>query len=133
MKREELTEVLCAAASHAGYTFHTGAAHRMNGTIRVYPAAWLEPPVLKSSEGRREGDVTYRVSLHLMALPSSADRESLWTGLEEDALSIARAAASNPAVRQVSNISCTPAGQSLTAHGEVSVTLACDVTMWYYI
>ena len=133
MKREELTDLLSAAAIGAGYTFHTGAAHRMNGTLRVYPAAWLEPPVLKSAEGRTEGDLTYRVTLHMMALPSSAAKEALWTGLEEDALAVAKAAAANPAVRQVSGIGCTPGEQSLTAHGEVSVTLTCDITMWYYI
>lgn len=105
----------------------------MNGSVRVYPAAWLEPPLLKSAEGRTEGDLTYRVTLHMMALPSLSAGEALWSGLEEDALSVARAAAANPAVRRVSNVSCTPAGQSLTAHGEVSVTLQCDITMWYYI
>ncbi len=133
MKREELTDVLRTAAADAGYAFHTGAAHRMNGSVRIYPAAWLEPLVLKSAKGRTEGDLTYRVTLHMMALPASAEREALWTGLEEDALAIARAAASNPAVRQAANIACTPAEQSLTTHGEVSVTLACDITMWYYI
>ncbi len=133
MKREELTAVIRTAATDAGYAFHTGAAHRMNGTIRVYPAAWLEPPVLKSAEGRAEGDLTYRVTMHLMALPSSAEKGTLWTWLEEDALAVMRAAAVNPSVRQVANIFCEPAEQSLTAHGEVSMTLVCDITMWFYI
>ncbi len=133
MKKEELTDILRAAATGAGYAFHTGAAHRMNGAIRVYPAAWLEPPVLKSAEGRMEGDLTYRVTLHMMALPASADKEALWTKLEEDALAVARAIASNPAVSRIADISYAPAEQSLTAHGEVSIALACDIAMWYYI
>lgn len=133
MKKEELTDILRAAATAAGYVFHTGAAHRMNGSVRVYPAAWLEPPALSSAEGRTEGDVTYRVTLHMMALPASADREALWDELVEDALALARAAAADRAVCKVSKISCTPSEQSLTAHGEVSVTLVCDITMWYYL
>lgn len=117
----------------SGYAFHTGPAHRINGEVRVYPAAWLEPPVLSSSEGRTEGDITYRTTLHLMALPATVEeRESLWTALEADAIAVSRRLMADSRVCEVSKISCIPAAQSLTAHGEVSVTLACDVKMWYY-
>jgi hypothetical protein len=33
----------------------------------------------------------------------------------------------------VSNLSMTPAKGTLTAHGEVSLAVGADVTMWYYL
>lgn len=174
---------MCAAATAAGYAFHTGLPHRINSTVRTYPAAWLEPPVLRSVAGRTEGSVTYRTVIRLMALPGSppyvptpapersspatglddtrlsdaestrtqaagspfssaakgstpqqaaATKETLWAQLETAALGMARAVAADPAVQQIENISCIPAEGSLTAHGEISATLTCDITLWYY-
>jgi hypothetical protein len=131
MKREKLTELLRAAAETAGYAFYSGPQHRMNGRIRNYPAAWLRLPELKSQSGRKEGEITYRTTLHLLALPSSVEKEEVWNRLESDALTIAGIIAAADAVCRVDNISCTPAECSLTAHGECSATLVCDVTLWY--
>jgi hypothetical protein len=133
MKKEKLTDVLRAAATSAGYAFHTGLAHRMNGSVRVYPAVWLEQPVLKSIAGRTEGEATYRTTIHVMSLPSATGKEAVWARLEQDALAIVRSATADDAVCRTGSISCTPAEGSLTVHGECSVTLMCDITLWYYI
>lgn len=152
MKREELIRLVGAAATALGYTFHTGEGHLAGGTVRSYPAVWLIPPVVGSHSGRREGETTMRLVLHLMALPFAAPApgaatgttpaattsgaaapETSWQILQRDALQIARSLAEDPAVCSVEGISCTPARQSLTSHGESSVTLTCDVTMWYYL
>ena len=133
MKREELTGLVRTAAAGRGYAFHTGEEHEINGSVRVYPAAWLAPPAVVGHTGRREGETTFRVTLHLMALPQrDAEAEILWQALEKDALSIAIQIAESHAVCSVTNVSCTPARQSLTAHGETSVALSCDVVMWFY-
>ncbi len=133
MKREKLVEMVEAAARAEGYAFHTGEAQNLNGTVRVWPAAWLTPPVVKSRTGRTEGEVTYRIVLHLMALPSSPEHKTLWEKLERDALTIAGSIACRGEVCAVGGISVTPARGSLTAGGEVSVTLTAEITMWYYI
>ncbi len=132
MKREELTELVRAAAADLGYAFHTGQEHTMSGTVRVYPAAWLAPPAVRSHTGRGEGETTWRMTLHLMTLPTGGSTaDALWNRLEGDALSIAARLASSPAVCAVSNVGCVPARQSLTPHGETSVALTCDVAMWW--
>lgn len=133
MKREQLTELLRGAAEARGYVFHTGEAHLAGSTVRVYPAAWLTPPIVRSHTGRDEGETTWRVVLHLMTLPTgSCPAETVWQALEEDALQVARRIAASEAVCAVENTGCTPARKSLTVHGEISVALTCDVTMWYY-
>jgi hypothetical protein len=134
MKREQLTQLVKTAAETRDYAFHTGDEHLINSTLRTYPAAWLCPPVVKSKSGRTEGEVTWRVTLHLLTLPTgAATAENTWQELEKDALSLAADIALSPAVCSVSNVDCTPARGSLTVHGETSVALALDVTMWYIL
>jgi hypothetical protein len=67
-----------------------------------------------------------------MTLPTEPQAEALWQTLEDDALDIVRHMADSEGVCTVENTSCTPARESLTVHGEASVTLTCDVTIWYY-
>ncbi len=133
MKREKLLEIVSSAVAAESYAFHTGELQNLSGTVRLYPAVWLAPPVVKKSTGRNEGELTYRLSLHAMKLPTEAGLATeIWSALERDALSIAAEIASRPEVCSISGVSCTPASQSLTPHGEVSVELVCEVTLWYH-
>ncbi len=133
MKRELLTELVGSAALAEGYAFHTGEAHLVNGAVRVYPAAWLEPPAVRSHTGRSEGETVSRVTLHLMSLAAGdVPTESLWQTLEGDALAIVGRIAASPAVCEVKNVGCVPSRGSMTVHGETSVALTFDVTVWYY-
>lgn len=133
MKREVLTDILREACVAAGYAFYTGPVHRAGGEVRAYPAAWLEPPVMKSSEGRGEGTLTYRITLHLMALPQAGGQDGMMAALETDALAVTGMAGGDDRVCGVSAVSCVPAAQTLTAHGEMSVELSCEAVMWYYL
>lgn len=133
MKREQLTELIRGAVSGEGYDFHTGETHLAGGTIRAYPAAWLEPPVVIEHTGRNEGETTWRVSLHFMALPvENVSGETIWERLEADALAVTRRLADSQAVCSVDKTACIPARRSLTVHGEISVALTFDVTTWYH-
>ncbi len=133
MKRDKLIELVGSAAADLGYAFHAGEEHLAGGAVRIWPAAWLAPPVLREHTGRREGETLWRITLHLMSLPTDgAAAGALWETLERDALRIATSLASSPAVCAVSGVGCTPVRQSLTPHGETSVALVCDVKMWYY-
>lgn len=129
MKRELLTSIIARAAQNAGYAFHTGEMQTLSSTVRAYPAAWLAPPTVKKSTGRAEGEITYRTTIHLMSLPAK-DVEP-WIALERDALTIAADIALSDDVCSIAGVACSPARQSLTAHGENSLTLDCDVAMWY--
>lgn len=132
MKRENLIELIRSTASAEGYAFHTGETHLAGGTVRVYPAAWLEPPVVVGHTGRTEGETTWRVTLHLMALRAeNIPSETLWDRLEADALATVRRLVDSQAVTSVDKTTCTPARKALTVHGETSVTLSLDVTTWY--
>jgi hypothetical protein len=132
MKRDRLVELAGEAARTAGYAFHTGEEHLTGGTVRVYPAAWLAPPTVRSHTGREEGETRFRITLHLMALPTADEHsEAVWQRLEKDALGIASRMASSTEVCAVENVRCSPCRQSLTPHGETSATLECEITMWY--
>jgi len=128
-----LTGLVAAAATAAGYAFHTGEEHTAGATVREYPAAWLAPPALTGRTGRGEGDETWTLALHLMALPDAATAtEDVWRALEADAAAIVRTLADAPEVCSVERVGCKPRRQALTAHGECSITLGCEVTIWYY-
>ncbi len=132
MKRDRLIQLVRSAAAAEGYAFHTGEMHTVNGTLRAYPAAWLAPPVVKGHTGRTEGETTWRTVVHLMALPTGdATAETVWQILERDALEIAGSIASSPDVCAVGNVGCVPARKSLTVHGEVSVAMTLDISLWY--
>jgi hypothetical protein len=132
MKRDRLIEIVSAAAKAQGYAFHTGEEHLATSTVRVYPAVWLAPPTVKAHTGRAEGETTWRLTLHLMTLPTAAAQaEAVWQALERDALEIAGSIAMSDEVCAIANVGCTPARQSLTVHGETSVALSVDVTSWF--
>lgn len=137
MKRELLTSIVAAAASRAGYAFHTGEMQTLSSTVRKYPAAWLAPLTVKKSTGRAEGEITYRVALHLMSLPAAAVSAAVsgepWSAMERDALSMAADIALSDSVCSVAAVACSPARQSLTPHGENSLMLELDATLWYIL
>ena len=145
MKRQSLTTLTQQVAAANGYAFHSGPAHEIGATVRAYPAAWLEPPTVKKSTGRAEGEITYRTTLHLMTLPTATlsdlslsttpvDQDpntDPWAALETHAMSVAGQLASQNEVCAVTNLSITPARHSMSAHGEISVTMECDITLWF--
>jgi hypothetical protein len=131
MKRERLTQIVEQAANACGYSFHSGEAHKINSALRKMPAAWLMPPVVKSKTGRTECEVKYHIVMHLMAGGSGAG--DAWGGLERDAAKICSLMAAEVDVCSIANISFSPDCGSLSAHGEVSVTVEADVTVWYYL
>jgi hypothetical protein len=134
MKRDRLAALVEEAAEAGGYKSLTGEEHLVASTVRVWPAAWLVPPRVSAHTGRREGETTFALTIHLMTLPAgNTPSEVIWRTLETDALEIATSLAASPEVCAVENIRCTPARQSLTPHGETSLAMQADVTMWYYI
>lgn len=76
MLRETLTATIEKAAITEGYAFHTGFAYRINNGIAKFPAAWLLPVRIIAVEGRRDGYLTYQMTLYLMHLDKKPRPES---------------------------------------------------------
>ena len=125
MNRTHLEGVAEALAVQAGYSFHTGPEGDMGHTVRSYPAAWLAPLSLHTVEGRRHGQATYDMTLHLMhsgARLSPAERRAALARMENDALDIFSALSSDARVLCVDQLSVKPGTFVLTPHGEVAQT-----------
>lgn len=125
MNRTHLEGVAEALAVQAGYSFHTGPESDMGHTVRSYPAAWLAPLALNAVEGRRHGQATYDMKLHLMcsgARLSPAERRAALGRMEEHALGIFTALSADARVLSVAQLSVSPAAFTLTPHGEIAQT-----------
>lgn len=93
MLRETLTATIEKAAITEGYAFHTGFAYRINNGIAKFPAAWLLPVRIIAVEGRRDGYLTYQMTLYLMHLdkkPRPESREPAMGGAGDRSLTDSR-------------------------------------------
>ncbi|MDR2885838.1 MAG: hypothetical protein LBU95_03535 [Rikenellaceae bacterium] len=147
MTRKLLAQALQQTAHKLGYAFYSEFDHRMGETIIAYPTLWLSPPRIVAVEGRREGRIRYRITMHLMKLAQQARaagdgldfggqvagpdgaREQLWCALEAGAIEVCRGLADSRHVAAATLMDCAPAEFSLTNHGEVSICLKMDVDM----
>ena len=84
MNRKKLIQAIERIATADGYTFYSTDEREMPRAIRKYPLIWLSPPLFTSMEGRKQGKITYSLTLHAMQanvkLPS-AERERVWEQL----------------------------------------------------
>lgn len=130
MFRQQLSAALETAVREAGYAFYRGFEYRLNEKPLRFPAAWCAPPKMIRIDGRREGEATYRVTLHLMEKNLRYDetlKEQAWDRMERDALRIIRRAESCDEMFCAENIALTPAEFSLTVHGELSMKAEFDI------
>lgn len=124
---ERLAQIIEALAVRRGYAFYSGEDHTAGAVVRVYPAVWLSPPTVEGRSGRSEGTTTYGVTLHLMTLEPDS-----FASLQFHALALASEAAQSEQVLAIEDVKAQSAIQSLTAHGESSVTLTFRATLWFY-
>ena len=89
-----------------------------------FPALWMEPPVLTLVNGRKEGLITYHVTLHLLASGKKCtepEKESQWEKLEKQVLEWTQNLINHPEVFYIDKITCTPAEFTLTNQREISL------------
>ncbi len=132
MTRKKLTDAIAAVAERCGFAFQTGFAYRIALGLGRLPAAWLHPPVLTRTQGRREGFKTYSAEMELIEKyggNEAAAKEEQWDSLEAQAARICSLLGECAEIREVSNIALAPAELSLTAQGELSLNLKFEVTM----
>lgn len=126
MTRKKLIAAFKEIAKESGFEFHTGFGYRISHEIKKFPAAWLYPPKLVKTEGRQEGLKYYDAKIVLLSLPSPQDDLEK---LERAATRMCLMLGANEDVRAVTDAEYTPAECSLTAAGDVGITLAIKVRM----
>ena len=130
MNRKKLIQAIERIATADGYTFYSTDEREMPRAIRKYPLIWLSPPLFTSMEGRKQGKITYSLTLHAMQanvkLPS-AERERVWEQLEDVIMKIFAALSGEDFVIVVKDLNMNSASYSLTPHGEISVTATAEV------
>lgn len=130
MTRKTLVETVGDACRQSGFDFGTGFEYRIASQIESLPAAWLETPVLRKTEGRNEGTKHYSLKINLMDRcddHSPEAKERRWSELESSASLIISRVGANEDVRLISDIEFTPAEFSLTNGGELSLSITCTV------
>ena len=129
----QLTEAIKEAARECGYEAYSGFAHRLNSTIEILPAAWIEPAKLISHTGRKECRDTYRVTLTLIT-PEPADGEkgeSAWDALEDDAGKITELLSGRSFVIYATMLKNLCVLGNLTEKGEISTTAEIEAEVIY--
>ena len=72
MLRNQLSAAVESAAQELGYGFRQGFEYRMGEVPIRFPAVWLVPPHVVRVEGREEGEIVYRATLHLMTADTTS-------------------------------------------------------------
>lgn len=134
MNRKKLISAVERIAAENGYTFHATDEREMSHTIRKYPIVWLVPPIFNSMQGRKQGKITYSLTLHAMEeganLPP-AEREQVWAKLEEDILGIFSALSNEDFVIAVEDLKIRPTSHTFTTHGEICATATADIITFF--
>jgi hypothetical protein len=132
MTRTILLSAVENACRQIGFDFNTGFEYRLATQIERLPAAWLEPPKLLRTAGRREGTKYYGVKINLLDRctdHSPTAKERLWADFEERASRLLTAIGDDDNIRMLTDIEFTPAEFSLTTGGELSMCVTFTVIM----
>ena len=132
MTRTILVDAVEKACRQCGFDFNTGFEYRLASQIERLPAAWLEPPKLQKTVGRREGTRFYTMKINLLDRctdHSPAAKEQQWNKFEERASQLLCEIGCNDNIRVLTDIEFTPAEFSLTTGGELSMCITCGVQM----
>lgn len=134
MLRKQLSAAVRRAAEKSGYHFHQGFEYRMNEDPVRFPALWLAPPRVVRVDGRDEGQIVYRVAMHLLRLNRRFDeqaKEQVWDEMELDALQVIGLVGPQQGVFCTENIALTPAEFTLTRQGELSLKAEFDARLYF--
>ena len=134
MLRNQLSAAVESAAQELGYGFRQGFEYRMGEVPIRFPAVWLVPPHVVRVEGREEGEIVYRATLHLMRLDRRYDeqaKERQWAEMERDALAMIGRIGKLQGIFCTGNIALTPAEFSLTRQGELSMKAEFDARLYF--
>lgn len=131
MARKKLITAIKEIVKESGFEFYTGFEYRIAHEVKLFPAVWLYPPKLVKTEGRQEGIKYYDVKIALLALPTTPSIQDELERLERVATRMCLMLGANDHVYAVTDVEYKPAEFSLTAAGEVSISLEMKVRMTF--
>ena len=134
MLRNQLSAAVESAAQELGYGFRQGFEYRMGEVPIRFPAVWLVPPHVVRVEGREEGEIVYRATLHLMRLDRRYDEDAKdrqWAEMDRGALAMIGRIGKLQGIFCTGNIALTPAEFSLTRQGELSMKAEFDARLYF--
>ena len=134
MNRKKLIQAVERIATADGYTFHSTDDSEMPHTIRQYPLVWLSPPFFTSMEGRKQGKITYSLTLHAMQADAKlppAERERVWAQLEEDVVGMFSTLSEEDFVIAVEDLKIRHTSHTHTPHGEICATATAEVVTFF--
>ena len=135
------------SCSETNYPQPSRALHKNSGTASAKGSStgWAKsrsgsrpsgsyPPHVVRVEGREEGEIVYRATLHLMRLDRRYDeqaKERQWAEMERDALAMLGRIGKLQGIFCTGNIALTPAEFSLTRQGELSMKAEFDARLYF--
>ena len=134
MNRKKLIQAIERIATADGYTFYSTDEREMPRAIRQYPLVWLAPPVFTSMEGRKQGKITYSLTLHAMQADAKlppAERERVWAQLEEDVVGMFSTLSEEDFVIAVEDLKIRHTSHTHTPHGEICATATAEVVTFF--
>ena len=134
MKCAHLRRALETLSHQAGYTLYSGAERQLSGTIKEYPAAWLNTPKLRSIEGRLHGRVSYDVTMHLMHLAKRETNSETTTRLDEMEIQMEKIFSELSLydhIVVIEGLEIKSNQVSLSNHGEISQTATAKVILTF--
>ncbi len=130
MYRTRLLQLIHQEALKSGYDFQNGFVYRISRADLRFPALWMEPPVLTQMNGRKEGLITYHITLHLLTSgkkSTETEKEQQWEKLEKQVLLWIDNLISQPEIFSIDHLACAPAEFSLTNRSEISLKTEFDI------
>lgn len=124
MNRAFLCSAIEGLASACGYNFQLSDKTHYPSTVCRYPAATMFQPEFIGIEGRKQGKITYKVTLRFAKngakLPPE-ERNSLLAEMEKQLLELFVALSQDKNVAVVENLSITPCAEVGDTHGAIAM------------
>ena len=133
MNRAQLECALRDLSQSHGYSFELMPAHRMT-EVSNFPVVVLEPLTVARIDGREQGRISYKVTLHILSLAaklSARERSEIQEKMESDLLDIFVQLSDSERVIAVEELSLTPREFAFTTHGEISQTAQTNVVTFF--
>lgn len=131
MNRAFLRSAIEGLVSKYDYTFQLNSNAYYPTTVHSYPVAFMNQPEFASIEGRKNGRITYKVSLLLArqgAKLNTTERNTLLDTMERELMDIFIALSQTERVAVVDDLTITPYPEAIDSHGAIALKAEAYVT-----
>ena len=130
MNRAILCSAIEGVVSKFGYDFTLNDDAYYPATLCRYPAAFLSQPKFVAMEGRKEGRITYKVSLYLAqqgAKLSPKGRNDLLAEMEEQMVNIFVELSQHKRIAVVRELTIKPLAGAIDQHGALTMVAEANI------